>query len=129
MKCVTFRLGTEIYGLPVDAVRSIERLSKIRAVPCAPSHVLGIMNLRGVVTSVSDLHTVFSMQKSEQTDESRLLILADIAFLIDEALDVLDINEEDIRPQEDQPEVISGVLQHNNDLIAILSPDQLVEQL
>ncbi|KYP80672.1 chemotaxis protein CheW [Ferroacidibacillus organovorans] len=129
MKCVTFRLGTEVYGLPVDAVRSIERLAKIRAVPCSPPHVLGIMNLRGVVTSVSDLHTVFSMEKCEQTEESRLLILADTAFLIDEALDVLDVNVEDIRAQEGQPEVISGVLQHSKDLIAILSPEQLVEQL
>ena len=47
IQLVTFRLQDETYGINVMQVQEVLRVSEIAPVPGAPSHVLGIVNLRG----------------------------------------------------------------------------------
>lgn len=54
-KWVVFSLASNTYGIDVQSVRSIERLQPVTRVPNAPTHVKGVINLRGVVTPVIDL--------------------------------------------------------------------------
>ena len=54
-KYLTFGLGAEEYGLEILKVREIFGYMDITAVPHTPSHVKGVINLRGQVISVIDL--------------------------------------------------------------------------
>jgi purine-binding chemotaxis protein CheW len=54
-KYVSFTVGHEYFGIPIDEVRQIIRLPKVTRVPKMPTFVLGISNLRGSVLPVIDL--------------------------------------------------------------------------
>jgi len=51
---VAFRLGDEEYAVAIEAVREILRAPVLTEVPRAPSHVAGIVLVRGEVVAVQD---------------------------------------------------------------------------
>ena len=44
---LTFVLGNETYGVDILRVQEIRGWSAVTKIPHAPSHVLGVLNLRG----------------------------------------------------------------------------------
>lgn len=120
MKLVTFRIHRELYALPVENVHSIERLHPVRPVPQAPEHILGIMNLRGTVVTVADLRTLLGMPGEEPTPDTRLIVAGNTAYLVDEALDVLDVDPSTIQGGEEDNETVQGVLRMDSELIVVL---------
>ena len=126
MKLVTFRIDQEIYAIVVDSVRSIEKIQPIRPVPHAPAHVVGIMNLRGVVMTVADLRSILHFPQSDFTEETRLMVIGQTAYIVDEALDVLEITEDRIEMRDESSDLILGVLQGDNQLIVVLDDQSLM---
>mgnify|MGYP003309761689 CR=1 FL=1 len=59
---VTFQLGEELYGVNIMDVNEIVRLQEIRFIPNAPYYVEGIINLRGDIIPIIDLHKRFRIQ-------------------------------------------------------------------
>ena len=53
---VVFQVDREHYGVDIGGVREILRLPEITRVPQAPEYVEGIINPRGTVIPVIDLH-------------------------------------------------------------------------
>ena len=51
---LTFLLGGEEYGIPIEHVREILRPPVLTEVPRAPAHVLGVIMVRGEVIAVID---------------------------------------------------------------------------
>lgn len=51
---LTFRLGEEEFGVPIDQVREVLRAPPITEVPRAPAHVLGVVTVRGEIVAVID---------------------------------------------------------------------------
>ena len=72
---VVFNLGQEEYGVDILQVKEIKRLTEITRVPNAPDHVEGVINLRGNIIPVVDLHKRFELGTVEATDESRIVIV------------------------------------------------------
>lgn len=75
LNVIEFRLAHEMYAVEVDYVREVYPLKDLTPVPCAPSFVLGIMNVRGQVISVTDAREFFDLPKKEINDLFRVLIL------------------------------------------------------
>jgi purine-binding chemotaxis protein CheW len=73
-KYLTFTLGDESYGVPVLAVREIIRLCAITPVASMPSHVRGVINLRGKVIPVIDLRIRFGMAKPMDHDRTCIVV-------------------------------------------------------
>nr|NNM90850.1 purine-binding chemotaxis protein CheW [Bacilli bacterium] len=126
MKLVTFRVDEELYAVNVDSVKSIEKIVPIRPIPHAPEHVVGIMNLRGVVMTVSDLRSILALQISDYTEETRLMVIGNTAYVVDEALDVLDFAEEKIEMRDEASDLIKGVVQDDDRLIVVLDDEVLI---
>ncbi len=126
MKLVTFRVDEELYAVNVDSVKSIEKIVPIRPIPHAPEHVVGIMNLRGVVMTVSDLRSILALQISDYTEETRLMVIGNTAYVVDEALDVLDFAEEQIEMRDEASDLIKGVVQDDDRLIVVLDDAVLI---
>ena len=59
--CVSFKLGEEGFGIPLDQVREIARAERITPVPQAPPAVRGLLNLRGQPITVLDLARLFEI--------------------------------------------------------------------
>ena len=72
---VTFLLKDEEFGFDIMSVQEIIRLPKMAKVPRAPGYVDGIANLRGVVLPVIDMRTRFGMDRAEETDRTRVLVV------------------------------------------------------
>ncbi|ALS21656.1 MULTISPECIES: chemotaxis protein CheW [Paenibacillus] len=110
LKVIVFSLAHEEYGVEVESVRTIERMQPMTRVPKTPDFVRGVINLRGVVTPVIDLHGRFGFPPSEYTDNTRIIIVAvgdlEVGLIVDAANDVIDIDSDCI---EDPPEVVGGI--------------------
>ena len=57
--CVSFKLGEEAFGIPLDQVREIAPADSITPVPQAPPAVRGLLNLRGQPITVLDVARLF----------------------------------------------------------------------
>ena len=104
---LTFTLGREAYGLPVLNVREIIRLCPITPVPNMPSHVRGVINLRGTVIAVLDLRAKFSMATAEYGDRACIIVLqlgsqtdrkTLIGVIVDAVEEVIQLQEGEIEP-------------------------------
>ena len=72
---VTFLLKDEEFGFDIMSVQEIIRLPKMAKVPRTPPYVDGIANLRGVVLPIIDMRTRFGMERAEETDRTRVLVV------------------------------------------------------
>ena len=111
---VTFKIGSEFYGIDIMEVQEIISLPEITPIPNSPSFVDGVINLRGGIIPVVDLGKRFNFEIRELTeDEIRLrgivIITVEgmiIGIIIDQVNRVISINEEEIQPP---PQVIAGI--------------------
>lgn len=113
-KYLTFKLGSEEYGLELVRVREIIALMDITPVPLAPDYVRGVMNLRGRVIPVVDLRRKFGMTATADHDR-KCIIVCDVertkqhiqmSILVDAVSEVLHISGGDI---EDAPSFTGGL--------------------
>lgn len=75
LEVIEFWLAHERYAVEVEYVREVYPLKGLTPVPCTPSFVLGIINIRGQIVSVTDIKQFFDLPRKEITDQSRVLIL------------------------------------------------------
>ena len=75
VEVVEFVLGDERYGFESTFVREVYPLKELTPVPCTPSFVLGIVNIRGQIISVIDLKKFFGLPEKGLTDLNRILVL------------------------------------------------------
>jgi purine-binding chemotaxis protein CheW len=61
VQLLTFQLGDQEYGLPIDDVVQVVRMVAITRAPKAPPVVAGMLNLRGKVIPVVDLRERFDL--------------------------------------------------------------------
>ncbi len=73
MQLVTFNLG-ELYGVPINQVQEIVRVINITKVPNAPSHMEGVINLRGRVLPVLNLRKRLKLPQGALSRESRIVV-------------------------------------------------------
>ena len=91
---VIFTLGKELYGVTIHTVESIIKLQAITIVPRTASYILGVTNLRGTVVPVLDLRKRFNLPSSENTPNTRIVIInaegAKVGIVVDEVTEVLE---------------------------------------
>jgi purine-binding chemotaxis protein CheW len=56
-----FVVGVNVYGLPLDQLREVAPLKRLRRIPGAPRHVAGLMNLRGEIVCALDTRAILSL--------------------------------------------------------------------
>lgn len=107
---VVFNLGEEEYGVDILQVQEIKRLTEITRVPNAPDFVEGVINLRGNVIPVIDLHKRFQLGTTEITDESRIVIVnvrdITVGITVDAVSEVLTLEEDAFAAP---PSLVAGI--------------------
>lgn len=111
---VTFQLGEEHYGIDIMDVKEIVRVQDIRPIPNAPSYVEGIINLRGEIIPIINLHKRFHIKKAVVGEDEELLsgfIIIDLdgmklGVVIDKISRVVTIENEQIQAP---PQMLSGI--------------------
>ncbi|GAK03216.1 hypothetical protein JCM19037_1518 [Geomicrobium sp. JCM 19037] len=72
---IVFTIDGEKYGIDVDHVQSVERVEQMTRVPGTAQEVLGVMNMRGAITTLIDLRIVMGKPAAKLTKNTRLCYL------------------------------------------------------
>ena len=105
IQVVVFQLGGESYGVDIAAVQEIKAMSPITAVPRTPNFIEGVINLRGQITPVVNLHARFGTADQERTRDTRIIVVnwAEewVGLLVDSVSEVMRLSEASIEPPSD----------------------------
>lgn len=74
VQLVTFKIDQEEYGIKIDNVQEINRMTEVTKVPNAPYYIEGIVNLRGNIIPALDLRRLLKISEKERTDATRIII-------------------------------------------------------
>lgn len=133
-RCVLFNLESEIYGIQVKKIREVLRVSNIRDVAGSGPHVLGVINVRGVIVTVMDARIMFGMPHHECTDFSRIIIVEvdddhTVGILVDSVMEVKDIPENCIEPlsatKENASRNIQAIAHYEDNVIILIDVDNM----
>jgi purine-binding chemotaxis protein CheW len=106
---LTFTLGAETYGVDILSVQEIRGWTPVTAIPYAPRHVLGVLNLRGSIIPVVDLRVRFALEKAEYVAVTVIVVLSVVSkgtrrnfgVVVDGVSDVVDVDAAQVRPAPD----------------------------
>lgn len=138
-KYLTFRLQAEAYGIDVLKVREIIRLTAITTVPQMPSHIRGVINLRGKIIPVMDMRVRFNFA-AENTDQTCIVVVqvksaegkvTQMGLIVDGVEEVINIGEGDIEPAPDfggqiSMEYITGIAKVKGLVKSLLNIDAVI---
>ncbi len=95
---VTFRMGQETYGLPIQQIVEISKVFATTPVPRTAGFLIGIGNVRGSVIPVLDLRARLSLPRGKMSRATRVLIVRDrsdlYGLVVDEVMEVVPIPPE-----------------------------------
>jgi purine-binding chemotaxis protein CheW len=134
---VGFRVGRETYGVPIKLILEIVRVPEITAVPDAPDHIEGVINLRGKIVSIIDLRKRFREKQITQSRHNRILIMELggrlAGLVVDGASEVMKIPATDIEPppagfQDSGLQCVTGVAKFGGRLVVLLDITKLLQR-
>lgn len=136
MKFIIFKLNNQSFGVNVQQVISIERLTPLTKVPGTADFIKGIMQLRGEITPVLDLKERLSMEQGvAATEDNRIIMInvndIQIGLVVDEATEVMDIDSSAIEPPSEfirgvEQEYIKGIAKIDQRLLILLDLEKVV---
>lgn len=135
LQFVTFTLNNEAYAVDILNVQEINRITEITKVPNAPSHVEGVVNLRGKVIPVINLRKKFHFKDKPADYTSRIIIMGingiTNGLIVDSVSEVLRVPANIIEPaptmsSELSSKYIKGIAKMDDRLIILLDIDKLI---
>lgn len=103
MRVVEFILGNELFAIDLFDTREVINTTEITPLPNTPSFIKGIIDLRGVITTIIDLKDMMKItQEAGDKKKSRIIVLDQavsekmIGVLVDDVLAVTTYADEDI---------------------------------
>ncbi|KVN03453.1 MULTISPECIES: chemotaxis protein CheW [unclassified Burkholderia] len=99
---VTFRLGTEEYGIDILRVQEIRSYEEPTHIANAPAFIKGVINLRGAIVPIIDLRLKFALDSAEYNTSTVVIVLnvaaRTVGVVVDAVSDVLELAAADRRP-------------------------------
>lgn len=127
---LTFELDGEKYGVEILSVKEIIGLQQTTHIPQTPSHVAGVMNLRGAIIPVINLRLKLSIEaiKPEMDTAIIIVMIGDFAigFIVDRVIEVANIRDEHLSaPPQFNSKIdtnyIRSMAQHGEHVIMLLN--------
>ncbi len=135
---LTFIMADEEYGVDILAVQEIRGWERATMVPNSPSHMKGVLNLRGTIVPIIDLRDRFLLDAIEYTDATVVVILKvdtdkgprTMGIVVDAISDVYDVPLKDIRTagiQDNQnSQFMLGMVTVNESVFTLLELEKLL---
>lgn len=70
---VSVRIGDQLFGAPVDAIREVFAPQSVTSVPLAPTEVAGLLNLRGRIVTAIDARRRLGLPPREANETGMAL--------------------------------------------------------
>ena len=130
MQIVVFKLGDEYFAVNTEKVQSINDIMSITKVPKAPSHIKGLINLRGSIKSLVDINLLLNISHSENQENIIILYVdgEEIGILVDRVEEVLSLDDKELRTldSENSEDYIQGVIKYEDKLLTVIDIKKLL---
>lgn len=139
LKIVTLGLREEIFAVDAGVVREILDMVPITAVPNADPFVSGLINVRGKVVPLADLHVRFGMETPPPGIDTRIVVVdvdlggetTTVGILADKVYEVTEVVTRSVQETPKlgmrwRPEFIQGIGKRGNDFMAIIDLSRLL---
>jgi len=107
---LAFKLGHEEYGIDILRVQEIRSFEPPTRMANTPGHVLGVVNLRGVIVPIIDLRVRFQLDPVRYDSFTVVIVLniglREVGIVVDGVSDVVSITPEQLHPV---PEFASSI--------------------
>jgi purine-binding chemotaxis protein CheW len=132
---ISVRIGDQQFALDIMAVREIRGWTASTPMPHAPSYVMGMINLRGVVLAVVDLGARLGLG-SRQPDSSSVVVVAQIngvtvGLLVDAVCDIIQVSDDMVQPPPgvgtgEAHAFVQGIISTDEGIVTLLCLDQVL---
>ncbi|MGL4849669.1 MAG: chemotaxis protein CheW [Clostridium sp.] len=130
MQIVVFKLGEEHFAVKTEKVQGINDIMSITKVPNAPSHIKGLINLRGSIKSLVDINLLLNISNSSIQENIIILDIdgEEIGILVDTVEEVLSLNDDELRvfSGENKEDYIEGIIKYEDRLLTVIDIEKLL---
>lgn len=130
MQVIVFKLLDEQFAVGTKMVKSINDIMEITKVPNAPPYIMGLINLRGNVSSLLNINLLLEMPESETQGSIIILNLEDeaVGIAVDEVNEVLEIEEDKLEKTDEMKEkpYFKGIINFKDRIITLIDIDKLI---
>ncbi len=137
LQLCSFKLAEALFGLNTMLVQEIIKVPEITKVYQAPTEIVGIINLRGKIVTIIDLAIKLDLPTTVETKNRRIIIVESanepFGLMVDYINDVIEIDGDELgtapaNVRSSQGRFISGVFRDEDQLIAVLNLEEIVNQ-
>lgn len=127
-----FKAGGDIYAIDVAHVSEMIEYQSLTKIPMMPSFIKGVTNIRGSIVTVVDLLERFGFKETVIGKKTSLVIVKNIALIIDEVYDVTTLAQEDIKESLDfgfkiEKRFIKNMAKYEDSYIAVLNIQEVLK--
>lgn len=136
---LTFIMNDEEYGVDILCVQEIRGWESTTPLPNAPSHIKGVINLRGTIVPIVDLRQCFGLDAIEYSPVTVVIVLKVkteegsrvMGIVVDAVSDVYTLSRSDMRNAPDlgssiDTDFIQGLVNVDDKMVILLDIDKLL---
>ena len=138
-KYVTFKSGTEYYGLKIEYVNEIIVFQEITEVPESEDYIKGLINLRGKIIPVIDVRIRFQQEPFPYNDRTCIIVTnyknSVVGLIVEKIAEVVEIPESQILPtptskrsDKNQNKYVYAIGKVGDQVKLLLDPETLLRQ-
>ena len=135
-----FSIADDTYAIPVELLAEIIIPQKVFPVPTTPSHVLGVINLRGNIVPIVDMRPALSLPQSSVTNQIAIVRFdtLTVGIVVDNVSDVVGIPKTSIQPvptdygsqsESTRGRFITGIIQRESKVAALLNIERILDEI
>lgn len=131
IEVIIFKLDSREYAFEVEKVSEIIYSVKPTDVAMTESKIDGIINIRGQIVPIISLFKILGIE-DKNNDNSKIIVTdinnSKVGFVVESVSDILRVNKNDIKPQED--DILTDVLhlEDGNKLIMMMNIEKMIQK-
>jgi purine-binding chemotaxis protein CheW len=123
------RVGTRLFGIPIDEIREINREQEWTSVAHTSESVAGLINIRGQIQVVMDLAVILGIEHNDDGRKRRLVILEDAVaegygLIVDRVEDIIEVDLDQVERRSSgdlsEYQIVAGAYQLPQELLVLL---------
>lgn len=133
---LSFNVGDATYAIEIKYIKEIIEVEQITLVPKIPSHIKGVINLRGKVVPVISIRKRFEIEEIPFDSRTCIIVLEfedgeQVGIIVDRVQEVVDVKSSDISQTPDSKNVnanryIKSIVHFENNVILLIDCNKLI---
>lgn len=99
---ILFDVKASRYGMGIQNVVSIEKVTEPTNLPGTPEYMKGVVNIRDQIVPVIDMSALLYNQPIQLSEDTRYILTETnefvVAFMVEKASEIINVDEDQVRP-------------------------------